>query len=411
MPPADYTARSGHARPSPRPDDEDDHRRGQRRHARRGNETFFVNLSNPTNATIADGQGVGTIIDDDPLPSLSINDVTVTEGNSGTTNATFTVTLSAASGQAVTVDYATADGTATAGPPTTRPRAARHLRRRPDDQDRHRPVNGDTARRADETFFVNLSNPTNATIADGQGRARSSTTTRRRPLDQRRDRDRGQRRHRTPSSPSPSRGQRHRAVTVDYATAERHRDAPATTPATAASSTFAPARRARRSPCTWSTATPLDEPTRPSSSTSPSPTNATIADGQGRRHDHRRRPPDALDRRRHGDRGQRRHGHAPSSPSRSRAPAAQGVTVDYATANGTPPPPGYYGDERHAHLRPARRRRRSRRRQRRHARRGQRDVLRQPHERRRRDDRRRPGRRHDHRRRPDAHALDQRRRP
>ena len=46
------------------------------------NETFFVNLSSPTNATIADGQGVGTILDDEPR--ISINDVTVTEGNTGT---------------------------------------------------------------------------------------------------------------------------------------------------------------------------------------------------------------------------------------------------------------------------------------------------------------------------------------
>ena len=49
------------------------------------NETFFVNLSSPVNATIADGQGVGTITNDDPPPTISIDDVTVTEGNGGTT--------------------------------------------------------------------------------------------------------------------------------------------------------------------------------------------------------------------------------------------------------------------------------------------------------------------------------------
>ena len=48
-------------------------------------------------------------------PSITINDVTVTEGNSGTTAATFTVSLSAAYGQPVTVHYATADGSAVAG--------------------------------------------------------------------------------------------------------------------------------------------------------------------------------------------------------------------------------------------------------------------------------------------------------
>src|SRR5262249_49262058 len=46
-------------------------------------------------------------------PSISINDVSVTEGNSGTTSATFTVSLSAASTQTVSVQYATADGSAT----------------------------------------------------------------------------------------------------------------------------------------------------------------------------------------------------------------------------------------------------------------------------------------------------------
>src|SRR5204863_5816284 len=80
------------------------------------NETFFVNLSNAVNATIADGQGLGTITNDDfTLPTISINDVSVAEGNTGTTNAVFTVTLSPASGQTVTVDFGTADGASTAG--------------------------------------------------------------------------------------------------------------------------------------------------------------------------------------------------------------------------------------------------------------------------------------------------------
>ena len=78
-------------------------------------ETFFVNLSNATNSTILDAQGQGTITDNDAAPALSINDVAVAEGDTGTTNATFTVTLSAASGFTVTVNYATADGTAAAG--------------------------------------------------------------------------------------------------------------------------------------------------------------------------------------------------------------------------------------------------------------------------------------------------------
>ncbi len=77
-------------------------------------ETFTVNLSAATNANIADGQGVGTIVDDEPR--ISIGDVTKAEGKKGrTTLFTFTVTLSAAYDQAVTMSYRTANGTATTG--------------------------------------------------------------------------------------------------------------------------------------------------------------------------------------------------------------------------------------------------------------------------------------------------------
>ena len=71
-------------------------------------ETATLTLSSPTNATISDATGTLTIVDDDAAPSLSINDVSYTESGTGG-NATFTVTLSAASGQDVTVDYASSD--------------------------------------------------------------------------------------------------------------------------------------------------------------------------------------------------------------------------------------------------------------------------------------------------------------
>src|SRR5213083_1633113 len=104
-------------------------------------------------------------------PTIAINDVTVTEGNGGTTNAIFSVTLSAASSQTITVTYATADGTATtadndyvaaSGTVTFAPGVT--------SQPVTVTVNGDTKFEPDETFFVNLSNPTGgATISDGQG--------------------------------------------------------------------------------------------------------------------------------------------------------------------------------------------------------------------------------------------------
>jgi hypothetical protein len=133
-------------------------------------ETFLVNLSAPTNASIADGQGQGTILNNDALPTLSINNVTVTEGNTGTTSAVFTVTLSAASGQTVTVDYATADGTATA--PGDYTEASDTLTFAPGVTSRTLTVFvvGDTMKEKTQTFFVNLSNSTNASIATGRGR-------------------------------------------------------------------------------------------------------------------------------------------------------------------------------------------------------------------------------------------------
>jgi hypothetical protein len=75
-------------------------------------ESFFVNLSGATNATIADGQGVGTIMDDEPR--ISISDVSQSEGRKGrTTLFTFTVTLSAAYDEPVTMSYQTVNATAT----------------------------------------------------------------------------------------------------------------------------------------------------------------------------------------------------------------------------------------------------------------------------------------------------------
>lgn len=139
-------------------------------------ETFFVNLSNPGNATIGDGQGLGTILDDDPGPTISIDDVTVAEGNAGTVNATFTVSLSEASARTVTVQAATADGTATA--PSDYAEASGTVVFGPGETARPFTVvvNGDTGDEPDETFAVNLSGATNATILDGEGTGTPTTT-------------------------------------------------------------------------------------------------------------------------------------------------------------------------------------------------------------------------------------------
>ncbi|MEM8639509.1 MAG: Calx-beta domain-containing protein [Cyanobacteria bacterium P01_G01_bin.54] len=133
-------------------------------------ETFDVNLSAPTNATIADGTGQGTINDNDSAPTISVNDVSVAEGNAGTTAATFTISLSGASGQTITVNYASADNTATIADSDYNA-ATGTLTFNPGETTKTVDVLvvGDAAQEGDETFFLNLSAPTNATIADNQG--------------------------------------------------------------------------------------------------------------------------------------------------------------------------------------------------------------------------------------------------
>ncbi|MGH9201670.1 MAG: Calx-beta domain-containing protein, partial [Vicinamibacterales bacterium] len=132
------------------------------------NEQFTVNLTGAVNATIADGQGVGTILNDDPIPTVSIADASVSEGQSGTKVLAFNATLSAASGQIVTVSYATANGTATAGTDYVAATSTATFNPGQTTVPINITVNGDTTSEPDEQFVVNLSNPANATIADGQ---------------------------------------------------------------------------------------------------------------------------------------------------------------------------------------------------------------------------------------------------
>ena len=156
-----------------RPDQQDDHRHRQRRHARSSRTRPSPSPSSgPAGATLADAQATGTITNDDvaPLPTLSINDVTVTEGNAGTIAAQFTVTLSAASSSTVTVNYATADGTRHRGQRLRRPDRHPDLHRRPDQQDdQPSPSTATRTVEPNETFTVTLSAPTNATLGDASG--------------------------------------------------------------------------------------------------------------------------------------------------------------------------------------------------------------------------------------------------
>jgi hypothetical protein len=129
-------------------------------------ETYSLDLSNPVGATLGDARGAGTILDNDPQVSLSVDDVSAPEGGQ---SATFTLSLSRESGKIVTVDYATADGSAAA----------------PSDYASHSGtiifMAGETSKtvsvalvqdalvESDETFTLALSRVVNASLSDGQG--------------------------------------------------------------------------------------------------------------------------------------------------------------------------------------------------------------------------------------------------
>lgn len=103
------------------------------------------------------------------LPTLSINDVSITEGDSGSKNATFTVNLSAASTESISVDYGTGNDTATAGSDYTAESGTLTFAAGETSKTISVAVTGDTTVESDETFNVNLSNASNATIGDSQG--------------------------------------------------------------------------------------------------------------------------------------------------------------------------------------------------------------------------------------------------
>ena len=101
--------------------------------------------------------------------TLAISDVSIVEGNSGTTAFVFTVILSAPIGQAVAVNYATADGSATSANDYTADSGTLTIPAGQTSGTITVLVNGDRLPEANEAFFVNLSGATNATIADATG--------------------------------------------------------------------------------------------------------------------------------------------------------------------------------------------------------------------------------------------------
>ena len=130
-------------------------------------ETFTLALSNPSGASITTTSATGTIINDDsaPLPNLSVSNANVNEGNSGTSNLTFTLNLSAASASNVTVDYATSNGSATAGSDYTAASGTATITAGNTSTTVSVSVIGDTTVESNETFTLTLSNVSGANLA------------------------------------------------------------------------------------------------------------------------------------------------------------------------------------------------------------------------------------------------------
>ena len=132
-------------------------------------ETIPVTLSEPKNATLGTATGTGTITDDESAPTISIGSATVTEGNGASAVLSFPVTLSAASGAEITVDYEEGtDGTATADTDYLALKSGT-LTFAAAETSKTITVSviGDRLDEPDETVSVKLRSPTNATIATG----------------------------------------------------------------------------------------------------------------------------------------------------------------------------------------------------------------------------------------------------
>ena len=127
-------------------------------------------LSAPDGLTIADDTGIVTITNDDPapLPSLTIADASIVEGNSGSRAVTLTVTLSAPSTGTVTVQYATFNLTATAGSDYRATTGTLTFAAGVTTRTFTVTILGDRTKEPSETFRVLLSGASGATIADSE---------------------------------------------------------------------------------------------------------------------------------------------------------------------------------------------------------------------------------------------------
>ncbi len=135
-------------------------------------ESFRVALTSPKNAKLGTSEATGTIEDDDDtvavVPKISIKGVTVTEGNSGTKDAVFDVTLSESSSKKITVKYATKNGSAMSGSDYKSTSGTLTFDAGDKTEKIRVPIIGDTKAEDQEAFTVELSSPNNATLSNSK---------------------------------------------------------------------------------------------------------------------------------------------------------------------------------------------------------------------------------------------------
>ncbi len=133
-------------------------------------ETFRIVLNNPANAILQTAEAIGTILNDDsaPPPQLGIAPASTAEGNSGSSNMTFTISLDRPAEKEVTMEFSTSDGSAKAGSDYQAASGKATIPAGETSTTISVQITGDTLVESDETFTLSLNNPVNAQLGTAQ---------------------------------------------------------------------------------------------------------------------------------------------------------------------------------------------------------------------------------------------------
>ena len=129
-------------------------------------ESFSITLSNPLHSTVPLTTVQGVITDNDPPPTVNVADTSIREPRKGTLLVQFRVYLSVVSGKDVTVRFATANGSAKAGRDYVATTGTLTIPAGRGHKLVHVKIMGDSVREPNQTFFLHLFSPKNATLGD-----------------------------------------------------------------------------------------------------------------------------------------------------------------------------------------------------------------------------------------------------